>query len=169
MSFPEYLIETGLWSEPDALCAGDACLTGGGAYTETEYFSLSFPNFLEEVPIHILEFIVLIISCKVWGSTWGRLCISVYCDNESVVQTICSQKPKDEKMQSCLRELLFLESKYSFRIRAIHLSTKENCVADYISRIHDDKMIQKYLKSSGLKPKQRVDIPVSFYKQWNSW
>ena len=163
------LIETGIWSEPDSLCAGDACLTGGGAFTELEYFSISFPDIFEDVPIHILEFIVLIISCKVWGPQWGRLCISVYCDNESVVQTITNQKPKDEKLQSCLRELLFLESKYSFRIRAIHISTKKNHVADYISRVHDDTFIQEYFKAVGLKSKRKVDIPTSFYLQWNSW
>ena len=72
-------------------------------------------------------------------------------------------------MQACLRELLFLECKYSFHIRAVYLTTKENRVADYISRYHDDHAIQENFKTVGLSPKQRVDIPLHFYQQWNSW
>lgn len=89
------LMDPGVWSEPDALCAGDACLAGGGAYTKNEYFSIRFPAFLAETPIHILEFLVLIISCKLWGPSWGRLCVTIYCDNESVVDTITYEKPRD--------------------------------------------------------------------------
>ena len=163
------LIESGIWTEPDKLCAGDACLSGGGAYTDLEYFSIKFPSFLNDTPIHILEFIVLIISCKVWGPTWGRLCITIYCDNESVVQTIAHEKPKDKKLQSCLRELLYLESLFSFRVKALHISTKENRVADFISRCHDDTEIQTYFHSVDLRPKNKIEIPVSMYQQWISW
>ena len=57
------LIDTNIWSEPDQLVAGDACLESGGAYTSDEYFSIVFPQFCKDIPIHILEFLVLIISC----------------------------------------------------------------------------------------------------------
>ena len=163
------LIESGIWTEPDNLCAGDACLVGGGAYIRNEYFSIEFPKFLKDVPIHILEFIVLIISCKVWGPTWGRLAITVYCDNVSVVETITHEKPKNKWLQACLRELLFLESLYSFRLRSVYISTKGNCVADFISRCHNNNDIQKYLSSVGLAHKARIEVPISMYKQWNSW
>ena len=163
------LIDPGVWSEPDALCAGDACLTGGGAYTDNEYFSIRFPSFLDDTPIHILEFLVLIISCKLWGSSWGRLCVTIYCDNESVVDTITYQKPKDKALQSCLRELLYLESLYSFRVRALHISTTENRVADFISRYQDDSKIDSYFSSVGLSSKKRLEVPENLYQQWNSW
>ena len=38
--------------------------------------------------------------------------------------------------QSCLRELAFLNAVYECEVRAVHLDTKSNRLADHLSRWH---------------------------------
>ena len=69
---------------------GDACVTGGGGWNPAtaEFFSCRFSNNLSspDMPIHIKEFIVLILTIKSWGSLWAGHQIVMYCDNDSVCE-----------------------------------------------------------------------------------
>ena len=55
--------------------AGDACSNGLGCFNTSnkEYFSRQFPfKFLDsQIPIHLKEFICVIISTKLWGKSWA--------------------------------------------------------------------------------------------------
>ena len=86
----------------------------------------------------------------------------------SVVETITYLKPKDKKLQACLRELMYLQCMYSFQLKAVYLSTTDNRVADFLSRCQDDSKIQKYFESVGLLGKSKVEIPEDFYRQLNT-
>ena len=87
---------------------GDACVQGGGGWnpSRSEFFSLRFPNYMSspDVPIHIKEFIVVILSVRLWAKEWSGQKVVVYCDNDSVCDTCVYQKPKDLKLQQLLRE-----------------------------------------------------------------
>ena len=52
--------------------AGDACPSGLGSWnlSSKEYFSLRFPLYLQDpqIPIHVKEFICVILASKKWGS-----------------------------------------------------------------------------------------------------
>ena len=64
-----------LLDTPHEVCAGDATPTGGGAWHGYEYWCGLLPEKLmdPQIPIHIKEFWVLIVSAKRWGGTWtGR-------------------------------------------------------------------------------------------------
>ena len=87
------------------VCAGDATLWGGGAWFGSQYWSQQFPDFLRprEIPVHIKEFWTLIASCWLWGDVWSGKQIYLFCDNDSVVDTLVHQKPSNPDMLSLLR------------------------------------------------------------------
>ena len=51
---------------------GDACPASGGAFVADEYFSRDFPSFVADEPIHIKEFLVVLVTVKSWGHKWAR-------------------------------------------------------------------------------------------------
>ena len=98
--------------------SGDACPLGLGSWNPDvgEYFSRVFPLSLQDpkVPIHIKEFICVIIATRLWGEQWtGKQCV-IFCDNDSVCDVITNLKPRDPSMQRYLREFLYWVCRYNF-------------------------------------------------------
>ena len=121
-----------------AQIAGNACPQGMWCYnpSKNSYFSSKFPLYYQDpsIPIHLKEFMCIIIAIKKWGSLWAGCQIQFFCDNDSVVDVITYLKPKNELMQSYLREFLYLVCKYNFCPIASKISTRENDIADFLSR-----------------------------------
>ena len=97
-------------SNPSEQISGDACPMGYGIWNPglSQYFSSKFPFYLQDpqIPIHIKEFICLILATKAWGKFWAGKTVQIFCDNDSVCDVICYLKPKDPEMQKYLREFL---------------------------------------------------------------
>ena len=69
------------------------------------------------------EFWMVILAVKTWVSRWtGR--IEIYCDNEAVCKTIIQQKPKDQELQRCPREFLYLVCKFNPKKGGLQKSLK---------------------------------------------
>ena len=152
---------------------GDACVQGGGSWYPAvgEYFSMLFPDYMcsPDTPIHIKEFVIVILCVRLWGEQWSGQRIVIYCDNDSVCDTCCYQKPKDLKMQQLLREFLYWVCKYNFFPIVHKIGTKENCHADYISRVYDQANTDKYFESCGYKNQSKVKIPLSWFSFKAEW
>ena len=118
--------------------AGDACPMGYGSWNpeRNEYISSKFPHHLQDpqVPIHLKEFICVILAIKKWGQSWSGKTIEIFCDNDSVCDVITYLKPKDDQMQKYLREFLFWVCFFNFHPIVSKISTKENDIADFLSR-----------------------------------
>ena len=126
-----------LLEDPHEICAGVATPTRGGAWHGREYWSEELPAHLKDpcIPIHLKEFWIIIISAKLWGDTWtGRV---IYCDNDSVCDTIKNKKPRDPALLSLFREFLFVVVTKKIFPVVRKIGTIENKVADYISRRFD--------------------------------
>ena len=125
-------------SETPEQISGDACPMGYGSWNPNtcEYLSSKFPLFLQDpqIPIHIKEFIVVILSVKTWGKNWAGKTVNIFCDNDSVCDVIHYLKPKDLDMQRYLREFLFWVCHFNFNPIVSKIASKENYVADYLSR-----------------------------------
>lgn len=124
------------WCKPDEIFSSDSCLEGCGGFWQGMFFHSSFPeNFkYSKYNINILEIFSIIICLKLWGKFFCQKRIQVYCDNFSVVTVINSGKSKCEILQMCLREIAYIAATNQFEIRAIHLGTNENRIADHLSR-----------------------------------
>ena len=144
---------------------GDAQMWGGGAYYADQYWSRPFPDWLKDstIPIHLKEFWVVVASAWLWGDLWTGKVVHIFSDNEAVVHTLDKEKPKNEAMQELLREFLFIVCSKGFTPVFRKIGTVANKTADFISRVHDHEIINKFFKTSGLPNRQPVDVPDTFF------
>ena len=151
--------------------AGDATLWGGGGWYESEYWSRQFPDFLmpSDIAVHVKEFWVMIASAWLWGDQWSGKCIYMFCDNDSVVDCITYQKPKDKDMLSLLREFLYVVCMKKFTPIARKIGTATNSLADHISRRHDHESASKVFSDAGKPGMARVSVPDSSFKLSAPW
>ena len=122
-----------------------------------------------DTPIHVKEFIVILLSIRQWGANWKGQRVVIYCDNDSVCDTCNNHKPKDTKMQMLLREFLFLVCKFNFHPILTKIGTKENYVADLLSRVYDIDLIEKFFKTNKLGIQKRLPVPESWYDFHAEW
>ena len=160
-----------LLDSPHDLCAGDATPTGGGAWHGNEYWSQKLPEHLQDprIPIHLKEFWVLLVSAKQWGPTWTGRCMVLYCDNDAVVETVQKKKPKDAAMLSLLREFLFVVVTNKFYPVIRKIGTKENQLADFISRRFDQDAAASQFSNAGLVNMELVQPKTRFFHLSAKW
>ena len=162
---------TQLLDSPHDICAGDATPTGGGAWHGKEYWCGDLPQHLQDplIPIHVKEFLVLIVSAKTWGDTWTGRCMIIYCDNDSVCDTIEYRKPRDPTLLSLLREFLHVVVAKKFFPVVRKIGTKENALADHISRRYDSDAAEKMFETNGLHDMVKIKPRAQFYNMSANW
>ena len=124
------------WSSPDCVLSCDSTLVGCGGICGNVYFHTVFPAFIRHKRLHInaLELLSVMVCVKVWSCKLKGSKIVIYCDNSSSVSVLNSGACRNSFMQSCLREICFEAASNEFEIKARHLSTNENRIADMLSR-----------------------------------
>ena len=132
---------------------------------------MRFPDYMcsADTPIHIKEFIVVILCVRLWGPSWAGLRVAIFCDNDSVCDTCVYQKPKDPALQQLLREFLYWVCKFNFFPVLEKISTKDNNVADFISRNYSPADIEKYFLSCGYPKQSQVSIPLDWFNFQADW
>ena len=115
-----------------------------------------------------VEFLILIVSSKLWGEDWTGRAVTLFCDNIAVVDTINHRKPKDAALLSLLREFLFIAVTYKFIPVVRKIGTKENFLADHISRRFDSTSATKLFSEAGLPDMLRVVVPDKSFKLTDS-
>ncbi len=126
------------WSEPDAVLASDACLTGAGAVCGEWYFHAQFPDSILRLSLHIsaLELLTLVVAIKVFALHLKGTRIRAFCDNMATVEVINSGKVRDPFMQACLREFCYITACNQFEVRVVHVEGVSNRIPDLLSRWH---------------------------------
>ena len=160
-----------LLDKPFQVYAGDATPMGGGGFYGKQYWSRLLPRKLQDpsIPIHVKEFLILIVSSKLWGEDWTGRAVTLFCDNIAVVDTINHRKPKDAALLSLLREFLFIAVTYKFIPVVRKIGTKENFLADHISRRFDSTSATKLFSDAGLPDMLRVVVPDKSFELTDSW
>ena len=150
---------------------GDAQMMGGGAYFGNEYWSRPFPRWLQDpsIFIHLKEFYVVLVSAWLWGESWTGKLVYIFCDNDSVIEVLDKEKPKDPRMLELLKEFLYIVCTRKFSPVFKKIGTKANEVADFISRRHDPEATQVFFKSKGLPPRNYIDAPDHLFKLHSNW
>ena len=158
--------------DTDALVnCGDAQPRGGGSYFGSKYWSRPFPDWLQQddVPIHLKEFWTVLVSAWIWGEHWQGKLVHIFCDNTAVVQVLEKERPKDPNMLELLQEFLYIVCTCKFTPVFRSIGTKENFVADYISRYHDPEVTAKYFKSNSLPMRTPVGAPDNLFTLRSNW
>ena len=160
-----------LLDKPYDICAGDATPTGGGAWHGKECWCGELPLHLKDtqIPIHIKEFWIVIVSAKLWGDSWSGRCIVIYCDNDAVCDTIQYKKPRDLHLLSLLREFLYVVVSKKFFPVLRKIGTKENKIADFISRRFDRQAASKVFSESGLHEMDLAKPNTNYFNLSSNW
>ena len=160
------------FSQPDEIFSSDSCLTACGGYWKGNFFHSKFPNTIldQNYHINILEMMSVILCLRLWGSFYKGKRIKIFCDNLPVCYVINSGRAKCTILQSCLRELAFLTAIYECEVRAVHLDTTSNRLADHLSRWYIDECHEKqfYLLTTGVKLTE-YEIHESLFDFINNW
>ena len=126
----------------------DASLSWGlGAVNlaRKEFFHLPNPPQVKSLPIHCAEMAALMLSVDLWAGplshTQPNISAGFYghdllwrSDNMAVVNTINSGKAKDDFLTRGLRYVMSELAIRDSRISLSYVNTKENCIADGLSR-----------------------------------
>ena len=160
-------------SDPTVQISGDACPMGYGIWNPglCQYFSSKFPLYLQDaqIPIHVKEFICIILATKAWGKDWAGKTVQIFCDNDAVCDVILYLKPKDFKMQVYLREFLFWVCKYNFHPIVTKIGTKENDIADFLSRNYSDEDASMFFTRENLPPQIKLINSESDFELEADW
>ena len=150
---------------------GDACLEGGGGFHLNEYWSRPLPEWMKgkSVPIHLKEYWVLLISIRLWGPTWSGCAVELFVDNTAVCQTCINQKPSDPTMAAFLREFLFLVVLYKFHPVVSYIGTKDNFIADYLSRNFSPDQARHFFKSHNIEQMTLRQVPDHMFRFSADW
>ena len=65
------------------------------------------------------------------------------CDNHSVVQVVKNGKTRDPFLALCIRNIWLHTAIYDVHLIIEHVAGKENRIADTLSRIHSNKLVDK--------------------------
>ena len=110
----------------------DATFTGIGGSWGKKAYSTSIPSEIsQEVAISQLELYNIMVATRLWAAAWENKAVCIRCDNESVVSVCNSGRTKDAFMNLCLHNLWL---RYNIDFRVVHISDKENGLADALSR-----------------------------------
>ena len=148
------LISSLTWMAPDTVFSTDACLSGCGGLSQSQYFHVVFPPAViaKLSEIHLLEALAILVALRLWGHLWTGLRIQVFCDNAAVVSALVSGKVKDQLLASILREIWFVAASLGFELRAVHLPGEENRAADLLSRWHLGSTFKERFRGRTLFP-----------------
>ena len=154
------------WSTPDGVFSTDTCLTGCRGLTALQFFHSEFPSeIIVQFPsIHHLEALAILVACRLWGCNWKGLRIIVQCDNKAVVSTLNSSRVQDHRLAVCLRAIWFVAASQEFELRATHLSSSDNRLADLLSRWHlNPDYKEQFFATSGSLSLQEIVVHPSLF------
>ena len=124
------------WPSPDEVVVTDACLSGCGAWfdTQSEYFHAEFPEEIKmlNLSINALELLTVVVAAKVWGK-WRGMRIVIRCDNETSVMVVNTNRANNSFLLGCLREFEFVAAKWEFEMKAVHIPGVKNLIPDALS------------------------------------
>jgi hypothetical protein len=133
------------WSKPDEIFSTDACLQGIGGFCDGKYFHADLPKFIleENYSICVLELLGIVVALKLWYKFFTGKRIIVRCDNFAVCQLLNSGKSRISIMQDGLREISFFTAIAQCELRAVHLPSSDNRIADCLSRWNSNEFYKQ--------------------------
>ena len=111
----------------------------------------------------------MIVSSRLWGDKWSGRVITIFCDNDPVVDVINLEKPHDPTMLSLLREFIFLVCEKKFVPVLRKIGTLDNTLADHISRRFDQDAATDLFRQHGLQDMELITAPDYLFKLSAPW
>jgi len=121
---------------------------GFGGFWKGQWFNGQWPEQYKltsgkaGLSIEWQELYPIRVACVIWGTHFQNKRVTVWCDNESVVAIINTMKSKVPEIMDLIRPIVAQSLEQNFVLKAVHLSSEENSIADALSRFQMDKFRQ---------------------------
>lgn len=93
----------------------------------------------------------------------------MYCDNQATVHTINAGRARNRFAQTCLRELFFWCARFDCQIRVEFIGTKQNRMADLLSRPFDEDCNVEFARLTKHMDVRIQQVPDSIFEFENDW
>jgi hypothetical protein len=156
------LLEDKFWQ--DAAMVGlvcDASSTGGGFKFENLWAAWTWTAPTDSQHINWKELATILILIKTLGPRLGRLKILIASDNLGNVEAVNKGYFKENHLNDLLKEIHLEQSIYNCRVRLRHITTKQNFVADLLSRGRIPQIRALFPTSKHLEPITTPAIAIS--------
>ena len=134
----------------------DACEAGGGGVYNSDWFYCNWELDLPQATsfhINEKEILAVVIAAHRWAYSWANHTVYVFSDNSTTVACINKGSSRNALLMHYIRQLFWLSAIYNFRLIVKHISSKNNVLADVVSRLHDRdtfvKFFQYHLHNAG--------------------
>ena len=112
----------------------DASNTALSGYFNGSWF-VELVQELEGNSINHRELRAVVLAAATWSQAWSGKRILFHCDNMSVVNILRSGTSRNPLLMALVRSLLYLAAVNCFEFSATYINTKDNDVADALSRL----------------------------------
>ena len=120
--------------------ATDACLEGGGAFHQGDFYYVhwasDYPR-LSGLPINYKEAAMAALCVQRWAHLWQNKLVYLYSDNQCAVSIINKCACRDSEVMLLLRDNFWLAAKHNVHVKAIYMPGHLNTLADTASRLHE--------------------------------
>ena len=158
------IIQPGLW-HPDSdmhLFTDASGRIGFGGYYHGKWFCSPWPHhvLIGDYSIAWKEMVPIVVSVLQWGTELSGKRIMIHTDNMAVKEIINRQTSTCNKIMNLVRKLVLQCLAKDISIRAVHIDTKANAVADSLSRLQMDRF-RRLAPEAEEKP---TPIPTSLWQ-----
>jgi hypothetical protein len=108
--------------------------------------------------ITYLELIPIALAIYLWGHLLKNKKVIFFCDNEAVVFFLNNKSAKSERVMTLLRFVVYWTLKLNIQLKAKHIFSSFNKIADYISR----GQVEQFRKLAPSADRCPCRIPVEF-------
>ena len=105
-------------------------------FQNKHWFFGTFPQSLNNAHITLLEFIPVVIAIHLWANALSNKCVSLATDNWALVFIINKQTSRDKRIMSLVRKMVLCLLTHNIYLKAHHISSSQNALADSISRFN---------------------------------
>lgn len=125
---------------PTFIIECDACLTGGGGFSQSHYFATPFPGkWRERYHISQIEAINTLVAFKTLVPPYlTKSVITIKTDNSASASVLVTGRSHDPVLAACSRELAMLVITQQLEIDVTHVPGASLTLADALSRRHTD-------------------------------
>lgn len=135
---------------------------GCGAYFQGEWCYFSWPAGWEKTNIladmTTLELIPVVLALCLWGARLANKKVLFHIDNQALVTILNKQTSKSQRVMFLLRPFIIDCMLHNICFRAVHIPTKNNIIADSISR----QQWQRFRQAAPQAQIKPVPVPNSF-------
>ena len=127
----------------------DASNTGFAGIYASSWIQGKWNDSWRDLNIAVRELYPIVALTFMFGHLWRNHSITLNCDNQAIVAVINKHSARDPTIMTLLRPLILTLMTNNIKFKAVYIPSKENVIADAISRFQEDAPLLQYY---GMKP-----------------